>query len=108
MQQANKEKLINLITRPYKALPLCADLPRLGPFMKIFDQNNKVIVDEAAGGENPAIGVLQILTTLANNIEGADSAKKISDSFLPFFAGSDLGKYSIQNQQYQYYRLLTK
>jgi hypothetical protein len=91
MLEANKDKVLNLLLRPYKSLPLCTDLPRLISNFRLYDSDGTLLIDETSLTQNPRLGMLLTITTLTKYIEGNDLADKISTTLPSYFKGTDQG-----------------
>jgi hypothetical protein len=100
MLETNRDKVLNLLLRPYKTLPLCTDLPRLISNFRLYDSDGTLLINETALSQNPGLGILLTITKLAKYIEGEQSAEKISTTLPNYFKGTDVGTASTTLQSF--------
>ncbi len=82
MQEKTKEKIINILQRPYKSLPVSIDLPRLASTFEIFKEGPDGVPVKLFGGvDNVLDNLREILGILSEELQGLEFSKKVRSNF---------------------------
>eukprot|EP01114_Cavostelium_apophysatum_P020237 TRINITY_DN6731_c0_g1_i1.p1 TRINITY_DN6731_c0_g1~~TRINITY_DN6731_c0_g1_i1.p1 ORF type:complete len:643 (-),score=182.41 TRINITY_DN6731_c0_g1_i1:465-2393(-) len=86
MQQKTKEKIVNLVSRSFRSLPVAQDLPRLLQFIAVYDQQNNKLYPPLNADQLHSAELLRcLLVEIAKNIGDADDRTLLERTFEPHF-----------------------
>eukprot|EP01120_Amphizonella_sp_Union-15-10_P007137 TRINITY_DN2376_c0_g1_i2.p1 TRINITY_DN2376_c0_g1~~TRINITY_DN2376_c0_g1_i2.p1 ORF type:complete len:536 (-),score=111.72 TRINITY_DN2376_c0_g1_i2:324-1931(-) len=86
MKPTTRQKILDILHKDFTSLPVCIDLPRLINFMKVYKNGILVSGTEEQKGPNWPITkkLFQLVVTLAEEINGTEVKKKVSDRFFDY------------------------
>jgi putative sterol carrier protein len=90
MDQKNKEKIKNIVSRSYKSLPVGPDLPRLGKQIRIFHNTNLIyppvnLIENGVVTWGVAEGLFGLISELSKIMIGDSQEKIVNESFPQYF-----------------------
>jgi hypothetical protein len=90
MDEKNKDKIKNIVTRGFRSLPIAADLPRLAKQIRVFHDNSLIYPPNLAPTEttnNLTIteNLFHLLSDLSRILMGTQQEKIIQDTFPKYF-----------------------